>query len=953
MEILYFLIVSLVMLVIIFVILKTTGRHDNAGSSGSDQSKSDYTRLYGAPLGTAQGAAPESTPPAQAPAVQGAVPAVPAAPPPKPAAPKKTFSPILLLQMAGIIFLFLGGIIFLTSTWDMLADAMRAAALLSVSALAFGIHALAERVLKLPKTGLAFYILGAVFLPLALGGIGTFSLLGEWFSFSGGGRCLLGALMCASVSAVCFLGQSNYKNAVLAGFGLTGLGGVWLMLCLFLVDFCEHRLDVPMVPVLAVYAVLLAGFAGGMSYLAERSLRRNPQGSTPLSKAWIPYLYAQNAVWLLMMLIIISDAPAVGGLGALIMAVLFLNERFIVGKLHPGVFGSACSLMSALYAVCDPDVFSFSPWYEYFIFITAGTVLLLLTAAVLPKLRTETRSTMWLSAMILSIPALFIAVISMLLDLEHSGSWLLFLFVPLAIALIRFAVSPKHPLTEDTPHFALSAALLYPISIMLEQDPAFNPLLLLLLAAALLLLVQFFFSRRLWTLALSICTFGAAVLTYLPYSRISINCLCAAALLCGMIYAHLEKRPVLERGCIMTAVPFLLTVCCDISMLHLTMPRAWVLTFALLALVYLVSAALLRNQPNSVYLSGLCMDLAVFSGIFVLVKSITGNAGITIGWFVPLSLSLAVFAVGTLRRTINLTALPMLLYLFFALRELLTALEHIPQLSDSWVTGLQVTGYLLILLLFAGMGRLLLPHGFCRSEGKYTQIDWGLLTAAMPVFAAAFSIDWYPSILCCLLLSVYSLLYIGRVKTRFVPSLLASAFGCLTIFLHNVEDPFGILARCYEADFRTPQILLYLLPMHVFIASMLFILPKHCRSSVHMARFLMYCFTMFTILAASLSFNHAVDGILLAVFSLAILIGSFFVKRLRWFILGFSVLFLMTVKLTWAFWKSLHWGIYLFLAGALLLGIAFYYEYAVRRADERAKKGEPKENFRIFKEWRF
>ena len=109
--------------------------------------------------------------------------------------PKKPFSPIPLLLIAGVGFLFLGGIIFLTSTWEMLSNPVRAIALLSASAIAFGANRLAEKVLKLPKTALAFYILGCIFLPLALGGIGQFELFGHWFSFHGEGDLLLKSLI--------------------------------------------------------------------------------------------------------------------------------------------------------------------------------------------------------------------------------------------------------------------------------------------------------------------------------------------------------------------------------------------------------------------------------------------------------------------------------------------------------------------------------------------------------------------------------------------------------------------------------------------------------------------------------------------------------------------------------------------------------------------------------------
>ncbi|MDE7120859.1 MAG: DUF2157 domain-containing protein, partial [Oscillospiraceae bacterium] len=150
--------------------------------------------------------------------------------------PAKPFSPIPLLLVAGVLFLFMGGILFLTSTWDMLSDAARAISLLSASLIAFGVSVLAEKVMKLPKTGLAFYILGCIFLPLALIGIGAFQLFGEWLSFSGNGCNLLWAIIFASIAGTAFFGQRKYQQVFLAGISLMSMTGTWYTLMFFFAE---------------------------------------------------------------------------------------------------------------------------------------------------------------------------------------------------------------------------------------------------------------------------------------------------------------------------------------------------------------------------------------------------------------------------------------------------------------------------------------------------------------------------------------------------------------------------------------------------------------------------------------------------------------------------------------------------------------------------------------------
>ena len=173
----------------------------------------------------------------------------------------------------------------------------------------------------------------------------------------------------------------------------------------------------------------------------------------------------------------------------------------------------------------------------------------------------------------------------------------------------------------------------------------------------------------------------------------------------------------------------------------------------------------------------------------------------------------------------------------------------------------------------------------------------------------------------------------------------------MTILVHNWEDPFGLFVLWHNWEVRTPQLLLYLLPLHLFLFTLLFILPKQLRSGVHISRFVMYCLTMFCLLLSSMNFGNVADAIILVVFSFAILGGSFFVRQLRWFTLGFAVLVVMTVRLTWSFWTSLHWGIYLFLAGAVLITIATVFEVRVRRAAEHPD--EPKKSMNPFAAWRW
>ena len=250
-------------------------------------------------------------------------------PPPK---PKKPFSPIPLLLIAGVGFIFLGGVIFLTSTWELLPNPVRAIALLSASVIAFGVNHLAEKVLKLPKTGLAFYILGCIFLPLALGGIGQFELFGHWFSFHGDGKLLLQSVIYLCIAGTAYLGRYNYQSKFLAWLSLSGITGAYFYFTKFLavIVLRENTFH-------QVAGVL---FAIGATFWAEWYLKRKPD--TPTAKACIWFLYPMLYVFLFTLTK--ADAfPKV--VLSLIMAILFVNERFLRKNLHWGVFGFGLAML--------------------------------------------------------------------------------------------------------------------------------------------------------------------------------------------------------------------------------------------------------------------------------------------------------------------------------------------------------------------------------------------------------------------------------------------------------------------------------------------------------------------------------------------------------------------------------------------------------------------------------
>ncbi len=885
--------------------------------------------------------------------------------PPKPAdppKPKKPFSPIPLLLTAGVIFLFLGGIIFLTNTWDMLPNAARAVFLLSASAIAFGASYLAEKILKLPKTGLAFFLLGSIFLPLAVIGIGAFALLGNWFCFQGDGKWLVWACAAACLAAACQVGQRHYQSTLLAGVSLTGTAGIGIFLTQF---FTETVCILP--PgngkvalwggLLLLWAVL---FTAGCEVIHHRRPdSRNTKVCTGVLYVLLWYLFIAFCCGfhdLLSAGMQRELPPVAAAVLFFLLGLLFVNGRFRLGQMHHGVYGSTVCLIACFgncvtcYAPdCNGIVGAFA--------VCAATAMLLMSCFwLLPH---KTGAVYSKAGMVTAIPASFVGGVAVLFGALGSIRFflfnsLLYLGFLLFVAFQFFTKTPRNPLAGDTPLFCVFCILLF-LSPMLYtaygdthrySAQTKELVTLVLIFGAILLLIGTFRTKRPWMLVLSVCACAGVLLSGMPYGALIWFWVCAVLAFAGTVYAHIAQRPLFEKCCAWVGIA-LLMVSLDATFLQceLNMLIGSVILLSVLVLLYLTESVFLRYHLRTVGTVGYLELLSLLILFCTLIYQV--DPDVLVGVQMLLIPLLLFFAAVFLRKAVNFASLLPLITLFAACSKLIGTLKDL-SLPHGMLCLLQFLSYVLVLALFAGMGRYFLPQFYSAEDGKQ-QIDFPLLVGAAAVFGAAGTIDWHGTILTCLFLSLYSLLYLGRVKSRTTPTELSLIFGCLALFFHNCIDPFEILHTLGKADFHALCTLIYLLPLHLFVFVQLFIFPQN-RKQIHAIRFGVYCLTMVCMMLTSLGSGKVNDALVMVLFCFAVLAGSFAVKRLRWFTLGFAVLVLMTLRMTANFWRSLHWGVYLFLAGLALIGFALFYELSSRRAAEHPD--EPKRR-KIFADWKW
>ena len=139
---------------------------------------------------------------------------------------KHRVSSINVLLIIGSLLIILAGVIFATTTWATLGNIVKAAIILSFSAVLFAASSIAERKFDLPKTGKVFYTLGCAFLPITVFAIAYFKIFGEWFSINGNGSGTVLAAAAALTAAVCFKGSIDYKSK---NFAWVSLGSISIM----------------------------------------------------------------------------------------------------------------------------------------------------------------------------------------------------------------------------------------------------------------------------------------------------------------------------------------------------------------------------------------------------------------------------------------------------------------------------------------------------------------------------------------------------------------------------------------------------------------------------------------------------------------------------------------------------------------------------------------------------
>lgn len=175
---------------------------------------------------------------------------------------KNTTSAISVMLGVGVVLVILAGLLFVRTSWDALPSFGKLLLLGAVSVLFFGVSAMAYKFWGLKRTSMAFFSLGATYLPISIWAAGYLSLLGS--GLSGGTNPWLLSLSMGAFTVMSILAVKRYQQTGWAVASLIGVSATYLLL-----------MDA-LLPSYAIWTLSVAAFALLLTFLSKPLAPRLP-----------------------------------------------------------------------------------------------------------------------------------------------------------------------------------------------------------------------------------------------------------------------------------------------------------------------------------------------------------------------------------------------------------------------------------------------------------------------------------------------------------------------------------------------------------------------------------------------------------------------------------------------------------------------------------------------------
>jgi hypothetical protein len=360
--------------------------------------------------------------------------------------PKRILSPqdirernISWILIIGVVLVLMSGLVLATSTWAMMSSTFKTILISLVAGLFFGISAAAEKLLKIEKTSFAFWVLGSLFLPVAVLSAGYFELFGKYLSIFGEGKYLLGALGASLCLPVYLYSARKYRNRLFVWISLITLSSD----AAFLFASMHLKID--------LFYFCIALFNGLILY-AQNRLKNNEK--LRLFAAEIPVFAQVNLILSTLFMMYFYEDALFYGFNILLTAVLYILMVFAQGRReYTYVFSGL-----VVYGIYQITENSFLSHIDLFIFAMIGFIFVGVDKYL--KKEVVMRKIFYYTNAVISAFAFFYISLEGIFIRMDQSSWVL-LLAYLAIALNYLYLSNKTPrklFAYLTPIFFASAA---------------------------------------------------------------------------------------------------------------------------------------------------------------------------------------------------------------------------------------------------------------------------------------------------------------------------------------------------------------------------------------------------------------------------------------------------------------------------------------------------------------
>lgn len=246
----------------------------------------------------------------------------------------------------------------------------------------------------------------------------------------------------------------------------------------------------------------------------------------------------------------------------------------------------------------------------------------------------------------------------------------------------------------------------------------------------------------------------------------------------------------------------------------------------------------------------------------------------------------------------------------------------------------RLSAALITFILMAALGRILfntLTQRALDRADDAADIDWFTLWNFIgPLSLLWLSPDRQWLFFSCLLWAVYALTYYNRLTKQYANAT-ALTFALAALCAAYWVQPYFIFPAILETELNLLPLLLFFLLLH----------KKIWRGQTQITGTLLFSASAYAVVRLGVDvvyLDQITDSLLMGVGALALLLGAFWHKKKRWFLLAFASLLFLAIYMTKDYWFNLAWWVYLLTVGMVLIGIATINEWCRKHDTSLAKK---------------